>query len=125
MTSVVAYAVTRDDEPRVFVAEDEFVLTRVIALELVAATAACRLSRGGVSTIRRALLNEEWDVAVSTWIAETGIAVDVYPPEIKVWTNEMLDAERTSLELRMTPIFDDAGAAGDSGDSDHGLGPND
>jgi len=105
VTGLIAYAVTRGDEPRVFLAEDEYVLTRVIALELVAATDASRLSTIGASTIRSALLNEEWDTAVSTWISETGIIVDVYPPDLKVWTNEMLDAERTSLELRMTPIF--------------------
>lgn len=95
MTGLIAYAVTRGDEPRVFLAEDEYVLTRVIA-ELVAATDASRLSTIGASTIRSALLNEEWDTVVSTWISETGIIVDVYPPDLKVWTNEMLDAERTS-----------------------------
>lgn len=105
MAGLIAYAVTRGDEPQVFLAEDEYVLTRVIALELVAATDASRLSHLGASTIRSALLNEEWETAVATWISETGITVDVYPPDLKVWTDEMLDAERTSLELRMTPIF--------------------
>jgi hypothetical protein len=80
---LVAYAVTRGDEPRVFLAEDELVLARV-----------------------------------TTGIGETGIVVDVYPPDLEVWTNEMLDAERTSLELRMTPIVDDTRG------SDHDIGPN-
>ena len=113
MAGLVAYAVTRGDEPRVFLAEDEYVLTRVVALELVAATDASRLTTVGASTIRSALLNEEWESAVSTWISETGVVVDVYPPDLKVWTNEMLDAERTSLELRMTPIFSEDAPATD------------
>jgi hypothetical protein len=62
----VAYAVTHEDEPRVFLAEDETVLSRVLAVELVAATE-------------------------------------------RVWSEHQLDEERAGLELRVAPIFDDAG----------------
>jgi len=34
------------------------------------------------------------------------IAVDAYPSE-RVWTAGLLDEERTGLELRVAPIFDD------------------
>jgi hypothetical protein len=106
---VVAYAVVNDDPPRVFVAEDDAVLSRVLALELVAATPASQLSESIVARIRSALLEEQWPQAVSLWMEATGVLVDAYPPEMQVWTAEQLDEERASLELRMTAIFDDGG----------------
>jgi hypothetical protein len=36
----------------------------------------------------------------------TGNVVDVYASE-DVWTEERLDAERASFELRIAPLFDD------------------
>jgi hypothetical protein len=34
----------------------------------------------------------------------SGIAIDAYPDEV-VWTEAALDAERASLEIRMSPLF--------------------
>src|SRR6185437_6037175 len=85
----VAYAVTHDSEPRVFLAEDENVLSRVLALELVAATPAATLARTDLETIRRALLDERWADAVARWIGATGTFVDAYPSE-RVWSEWQL-----------------------------------
>jgi hypothetical protein len=104
----VAYAVTHEGEPRVFLAEDETVLSRVLAVELVAATSPARLSPADVNVIRHALLEERWADAVAAWIGATGTYVDAYPSE-RVWSGQQLDEERASLELRVAPIFDDGG----------------
>lgn len=102
----VAYAVVRDPgESAVYMAEDIDVLSRVIALHVVAATPA-RLVESRKERIREALLDEQWGMAVFEWMEATGSVVDVYPAE-EVWTNDRLDSERASFELRMAPLFAD------------------
>jgi hypothetical protein len=103
----VAYAVTHEPDPRVFLAEDESVLSRVLAVELVAATPASHLATNDRDFIRRALLEGRWAEAVGRWIAVTDTYVDAFPSE-PVWTEHELDEERAGLELRVAPIFDDA-----------------
>ncbi len=103
----IAYAITHGADPRVFLAEDEHVLSRLLALELVAATRSDSLPSEQLGAIRRALLEERWAYAVATWIGATETYVDAYPSE-RVWSERDLDEERTSLELRVAPIFDDA-----------------
>lgn len=104
----VAYAVVRDDPPRIFIAEDEFVLTRRLALDVVASIRADDLPSPSVAErLRTALLEERWADAIATWIEVSGIAVDAYPDEI-VWTEAALDAERAAFEMRMAPLFRDA-----------------
>jgi hypothetical protein len=104
--TVGAYAVVRGDEPRVFLAENAAVMSRVLALELVA-----RLPASGVSSearleeMRAALLEERWADAVVAWIEETGTPVDVYEEALAVWTEHDLDVEGASLEIRMAPLF--------------------
>lgn len=100
----VAYAVVHSDPPEVFIAEDIDVLSRVIALELVAATPADRINEGRRERIKEALLTEQWGTAVFEWMTATGNIVDVYPSE-DVWTEARLDAERASFEFRMSPLF--------------------
>jgi hypothetical protein len=103
----VAYAVVHDDPPLVFIAEDEYVLSRRVALEVVASMRANDLpSRAIVEQLRACLLEERWADAIATWIEVSGIAIDAYPDEI-VWTEAALDAERASLEMRMSPLFRD------------------
>jgi hypothetical protein len=104
----IAYAITHEAEPRVFLAQDEHVLSRVLALKLVAATDAATLPAEVIAGIRAALLQERWADAVATWISATGTAVDAFPTE-RIWSEHELDEERTSLELRVAPIFDDGG----------------
>jgi hypothetical protein len=104
----VAYADTHESDPRVFLAEDETILSRVLAVKLVAATSPATLGQTDLDAIRRALLEERWADAVALWISTTGNYVDAYPSE-RVWNEHDLDEERTSLELRVAPIFDDGG----------------
>ena len=97
----------RGDLPRVVIAENEDVLARVMALEVVAAAAPVELG-GHADGIRAALLDEQWPEAVLRWMEATGNVVDAYPDE-RVWRDADLDDERTALELRMTRIFRDDG----------------
>jgi hypothetical protein len=102
----VAVAVTHGESPKVVLATNDVVLTRAVALLLVAATEPRSIGAGSVRRIREALLEERWADAVLDWMGATGDVLDGYPDEL-VWTDEHLDEERVALELRMAPIFRD------------------
>ena len=104
----VAYAVVHTDPPDVYIAESAEVLTRVLALEVVARTAPTEFrDPDRVSVVRSALLEEEWTTAVTEWIEQTDTPIDAYPDE-HIWTDEDLDEERVALEMRVAPLFRDA-----------------
>ena len=106
MAELFAYAVVRDDPPRVLAAEDLDVLHWVLAIQLVARTPARSLPPGQAMTLREALVEERWGDAIAEWIDITGIAVDVYS-DLRVWTAAELTAETAGLELQFTPLFAD------------------
>ena len=106
----VAYAVVFGGaRPRAFLAADEWVLSRVIALHLVAQTRPEEVPAEALPRIREALLQERWADAVAEWMQVTGVTVDVYSDE-HVWVDADLDEERVALELRVAPLFDDSTA---------------
>lgn len=108
----VAWAMVFDeDPPRIFVASDEFVLTRVLALKVVARTHPTTLGGAGVDRIRDALLEERWGDAVAAWVSATGTAMDVYPDE-ELWTADAVDEELVSMQVRLSPIFEDPAPPG-------------
>ena len=111
----IAVGVVRSDPPQVFLAESDQILGRVLAVELVSRADPSELARKGVlDDVRQALLEERWADAVVGWIQATGEAVDAYPDEI-VWTEERLDSEEASLEIRFSRVFTDpAGEAADN-----------
>lgn len=100
----VAVAVTRDEPAQVLLAENGDVLSRLVALRWVAQTPPSALS-DRVEGIQTALLEERWGEAVFLWMEATGTVVDAYPDE-EVWTEERLDEDRASFEIRMAPIFE-------------------
>lgn len=103
----IAYAVIHGDPPEVLFAEDEHVLSRVLALQLVAQLPANEVSSPGrLDAMRQALLDERWADALVEWITETETVVDAYPSE-EVWTEERLDLDRATLEIRVSPLFTD------------------
>lgn len=101
----VAYAVVTGDDPVVVLAEDETVLTRAIALEIVARSSAEELGPHAEG-IRAALLEGRWVDAVERWMSATGDRIDAYPSE-RVWDEESLDEDVTGFELRMRRLFAD------------------
>jgi hypothetical protein len=103
---VGAYAVVRGEEPKIFLASDAEVMSRVLAVHLVAQTSPADVSSiARLHEMRNALLEERWADAVVAWIEETGTAVDVYEEAPTVWTAAELDHERASLEMRVAPLF--------------------
>jgi hypothetical protein len=80
------------------------VLSRVLALKVVAASSPADFGRDTLEVIRTALLEERWADAVGEWIEACGEAVDAYPDET-VWTARQLDEEVATMEIRMARIF--------------------
>ena len=103
--SRIAYAVVHGDPPEVFFAEDEHVLSRVLALRLVAQLPANEVSSARrLDAMKEALLEERWADALVEWIDETDTLVDAYPSE-EVWHEARLDLEQASMEIRVAPLF--------------------
>lgn len=103
-----AFAIVRQQEPQVFLAEDSTVLDRVLALHIVAQLSSAEVtSSARLEEMRRALLEERWADALAAWIEETGVPVDVYDERPRVWTASQLDAEQASMEIRLSPLFVD------------------
>ena len=103
----VAFAVVHQDPPEVFIAEDEYVLARLVALNVVAPTRPDTLpSPEAADELRKCLLEERWADAIFSWVEMSGVVIDAYPDE-EVWTEAALDAERAALEIRMSPLFRD------------------
>jgi hypothetical protein len=97
----------------VFLAESEETLSRVLALRLVAKRAPSEFAtQRTVDDIRSALLAEEWARAVELWLVSSDEELDVWGSEEMSWDEE-LDDERTSMEIRLSAIFEEA----DGGDS--------
>lgn len=91
-----------------FLAEDATVISRVLALHLVAQTPAAEVaSEARLDEMRRALLEERWDDALVAWMEETGTPVDVYAEVPRVWGESDLDLEKAALEIRVAPLFSD------------------
>ncbi len=104
--SRVAWAVVYDDPAEVFVATDEYVLTRLLALKVVARAQSSSLGDTSLGMIRSALLEERWADAVAAWMAATGTRIDAYPDE-QLWSAEAVEEELMSLQVRLSPIFED------------------
>jgi hypothetical protein len=104
-----AYAIVKTDPPQLFLAENAAVISRLIALKVVAREDAAHFAAGRLGVIRDALLEERWADAVVTWMSATDTFIDVYEEYVPVWTEEDLDADLASMEIRMAHIFDDIG----------------
>ncbi|MGH9012370.1 MAG: hypothetical protein ACRDZ1_00265 [Acidimicrobiia bacterium] len=103
----VSVAVLRSDPPVVLLAENDAVIGRLLALRLVARSRPRELESSGLlDDIRNALLDERWGDAVAMWMRATSQVVDVYPDD-EIVTEETLDHDYASVEIRLSPIFDD------------------
>ena len=102
----VAIAILRSDPSEPRIAENAEVLSRVIALQIIARTPPQDIDAHALDALREALLQERWGDALALWIQHGGDAVDVYD-DVEVWTDEALDEDHASLEIRMAPLFAD------------------
>lgn len=104
--SGVAYAIVHFDPPQVLMAESVEVLHRVLAMELVARTAASELSDDGTIELRQALLDERWGDAITAWMRLRRVAIDVYS-YAHVFTEQNLPEDMVGAQLQFTPLFRD------------------
>lgn len=107
----IAWAVLYDDPAQVFVAEDEVVLTRLLALKVVGQAQPSSLGGGALDRIRDALLDERWGDAVADWVSATGARMDVFPDE-ELWSAGAVEVELLSMQIRLSPIFEDPASEG-------------
>ena len=101
----VAVGVLHGDTPEVFLAESDAVLGRLLAVRVVGPSRPEDFAPGILEEIRSALLEQRWADAVTAWMLASGEVLDGYPDE-EVVTEEMLDDDRASMEIRLSPIFD-------------------
>src|SRR5579872_3938768 len=101
-----AYALIHSSPPEVVFAENEDVLSEILAREFIAQVPAAEFGRSELDGIRRALLERRWADAVLAWINHTGVAVDVYG-SADVRTAASLDPGSYRVAVQMTPLFED------------------
>lgn len=101
-----AYAIVKSDPPQLFLADNAQVMSRLIAVKVVAAADPTIFGSFRDGLARQALLEERWVDAVVLWMDATGVDIDVYEEYVPVWTDEDLNAELASMEIRMSRIFD-------------------
>jgi len=102
-----AYAIVKTDPPQLFLAENAAVISRLIALRVVADEDPARFGPGRLSIVRDALLEQRWADAVVAWMSATDTFIDIYEEFVPVWSERELDAEVAALEIQLARIFDD------------------
>ena len=104
--SAVAVALVHwpDGEVDLHLADDDQVLTRVVALNVVAATSAAELGTAA-DGVRSALRHGEYADAIVRWMEATGARVDGFPDE-RIWRESELDDESVQFELTLSRLFD-------------------
>lgn len=100
-----AWAVVNDDTPQVFLAENAQVISRLLALKVVAATEPSVFG-AELQTVKEHLLHERWADAVLVWMEVTGTTIDVYEEFVPVWTERELGGEIASIAIRTSRLFD-------------------
>ena len=108
---VGAWAVIKHDTPQILLAENAQVISRLIALKVVASSDPSVFKPHLVDSVRDHLLHERWADAVVMWMEATDTFIDVYEEHVPVWTEGTLDAEVASMAIRTSRLFDDVGPA--------------
>lgn len=101
-----AYAIVKQDPPELWVASDGAVISRLLALKVVAATDPETFAADELEIVRAALLEQRWADAVGAWMAATGVDIDVYEEHVRVWTSADLDADSAALGIRLSRLFE-------------------
>ena len=101
-----AYAIVHGDEPLIFLAEDEGVLARVLAVQLVSTLSADEISSPAMLTqIRSALSDGDWTRALALWIAETSRPVDVYSESPHIWSADDQEVRTVGWVVNQSDLF--------------------
>lgn len=101
-----AWAVVKHDTPQIFLAENAQVISRLIALQVVAASDPTIFAPHEIEAVQEHLLHERWADAVLMWMEATGTFIDVYEEHVPIWTEDTLDREVASMAIRTSRLFD-------------------
>lgn len=110
-TPLGAWAVVKHDTPQIFLAENAQVISRLIALKVVAASDHSTFEPHLVDAVREHLLHERWADAVVMWMEATDTLIDVYEEHVPIWTESRLDSEVASMAIRTARLFDEVDPA--------------
>ena len=105
-----AYAVVHRESPEVYFAEDEEVLSEVLARELIALTPSQQFAPLTLRRLRKALLDRQWGTALEIWIENTNIGVDVFASCDMFWTKESVARDSYDLAMKKSPLFQGSNA---------------
>jgi len=101
-----AYAVINTEPPEVLLAENAQVISRLIAMKIVASADPALFLGHRLEDVRAHLLAERWAEAVVMWMEASDITIDVYEEYVPVWTEHDLDREVASMAIRMSRLFE-------------------
>jgi hypothetical protein len=100
-----AVAIVKGDPPQVLLADSAAVMSRLVALHVVAASSPTDFTPDVLEAVRSALLEERWAEAVVTWMAATGTFIDIYEEYVPIWSEWQLTADLAAFEVRLGRIF--------------------
>ncbi len=100
-----AWAVVKEETPRIFLAENAAVISRLLALKVVAAEDRSVFDSDALAEVHDHLLHERWAEAVVMWMDATDTYIDVYDEYVQVWTEADLDREVASMAIRTSRLF--------------------
>jgi len=103
-----AWAVVKEDTPQIFLAENAQVISRLIALKVVAASNPAIFKPHEIDDVQDHLLHERWADAVLMWMEATGTFIDVYEEYVPIWTEDTLDSEVASMAIRTSRLFENS-----------------
>lgn len=101
-----AVAIVRGDPPHVLLADNAAVMSRLVALHVVAASNPRDFCDDVLEALRSALLEERWAEAVVTWMEATGTFIDIYEEYVPIWSEVELAEDLAAFEVRLARIFE-------------------
>ena len=87
------------------------VISRLIALKVVAGSNPSTFKPHLVEAVKEHLLHERWADAVLIWMEATDTLIDVYEEHVPIWTEDRLDSEVASMAIRTSKLFNETGPA--------------
>ncbi len=101
-----AVAIVKGDPPQVLLADTAAVMSRLVALHVVAASNPGDFSPEVLAALRTELVEERWADAVVTWMEATGTFIDIYEEYVPVWSEAELGEDLAGFEVRLARIFE-------------------
>lgn len=104
-----AVAIVKGDPPQVLLADSAAVMSRLVALHVVAASNPEDFGREVLDALRTALVERRWADAVVIWMESTGTFIDIYEEYVPIWSEADLGEDLATLEVRLARLFEGCG----------------